>query len=274
MKNFLFIGGDKRRQYVAEHIASKGYSVTFADECPEFESLVAKADYIVLPLPVSRDSVRVNSPLSIAPVTLSRVVRAVEKGQTVFAGMPDRDFAEVLRSKGVTLYDYYENEALTILNSISTAEGVIFEIIGNTTKNIHGSKIAVIGYGKAGSAIARRLVALGADVTVAARSESARAAADSDTCKAAQLYGFKEKAEEFDIVINTVPARVLEEDFIKNLPKTCLIIEVASAPYGIDFEAAEKHGIRVLRAPGLPGRISPQSAGEAIAKTILGAVKI
>lgn len=274
MKNFLFIGGDKRRHYAARYIENEGHSVTFADDCPEFEDLVAKADYIVLPLPTSRDSVRVNSPLSLAPVTLSRVVRAVQKRQTVFAGMPDSDFAEALKSKGVTLYDYYENEALTILNSISTAEGVIFEITGNTDRDIHGSKIAVIGYGKAGSAIARRLVALGAEVTVAARKESARAQAVSDGCKADGLYRVCEKAENFDIVINTVPSRVLEEDFIKNLKKTCLVIEVASAPYGVDFGAAEKHGIRVLRVPGLPGRISPQSAGEAIAKTILGAVKL
>lgn len=274
MKNFLFIGGDKRRQYTAGYIVNEGHSVTFADDCPEFESLVSQADYIVLPLPASRDSVRVNSPLSVAPVTLSRVVRAVEPRQTVFAGIPDENFAQALESKGVNLYNYYENEALTILNSISTAEGVIFEIIGNTSKNIHGSKIAVIGYGKAGSVIARRLVALGAEVTVAARRESARAQAVSDMCKVTKLYTIAEKAKEFDIVINTVPTRVLEEDFIKNLQKNCLVIEVASAPYGVDFEAAEKYGIRVLRVPGLPGRISPQSAGEAIAKTILGAVKI
>ncbi len=273
MKKFLFIGGDKRRYYAARYIENEGHSVTLADDCPEFESLVAGADYIVLPLPVSRDSVRVNSPLSLAPVTLSRVIRSVCEGQTVFAGMPDDEFAKALESKGVLLYDYYKNEALTILNSISTAEGVIFEITGNTDRDIHGSKIAVIGYGKAGSAIARRLVALGAEVTVAARKESALAQAVSDGCKAEELYNVCEKAENFDIVINTIPSRVLEEDFIKKLNKVCLIIEIASAPYGVDFEAAERYGIKVLRVPGLPGRISPQSAGEAIAKTILGAVK-
>lgn len=274
MKRFLFIGGDKRQQYAARYIMNEGHSVSLTDDCPEFESLVSGADYIVLPLPVSRDSVRVNSPLSVAPVTLGRVARAVEAGQRVFAGMPDGDFAEKLTSKGVKLYDYYKNDSLAILNSISTAEGVIFEIIGNTSVNIHGSKIAVIGYGKAGSAIARRLVALGAEVTVAARSESARAAAVSDMCKAVQLYELREHTEEPDIVINTVPARVLEADVIKKLKKSCLIIEVASAPYGVDFDAAEKYGIRVLCVPSLPGRVSPQSAGEAIAKTILGAVEI
>lgn len=273
MKKFLFIGGDKRQQYAAQYIMNSGCSVSFADECPELEALVAQAEYIVLPLPVSRDGVRVNSPLSVAPVTLRRIIRAVEEGQTVFAGMPDEDFVKSLTSKGISLYDYYKNDALAILNSVSTAEGVIFEAIGNTSINIHGSKTAVIGYGKAGSAIARRFVALGSEVSVAARSESALAAAKSDACKAIPLYKIAEFAKDLDIVINTVPAPVLEEDFIKKLPKTCLIIEVASAPYGVDFEAAEKHGIRVIRAPSLPGRIAPKSAGEAIAQTILGAVK-
>ncbi len=273
MKKFLFIGGDKRQQYAAQYISGKGHSVRFADECPELEETVARSDYIVLPLPVSRDGVRVNSPLSEAPAALKRIVRAVEKCQTVFAGMPDENFAKSLESKGIKLCDYYSNEALTILNSVSTAEGVIFEIIGNTSINIHGSKIAVIGYGKAGSAIARRLTALGADVSVAARSEKSRAQAEADGCKATALSQLGEIAEKLDIVINTVPAPVLEEDFIENLPKSCLVIEVASAPYGVDFAAAEKHGIRVLRVPSLPGRIAPKSAGEAIAKTILGAVE-
>lgn len=274
MKSFIFIGGDRRQQYAARYIANAGHSVITGDDCADLDSLVAKADYIVLPLPVSRDSVRVNSPLSQSPVALKSIVRALRAGQTVFAGMPEADFVKSVECKGAVLYDYYKSDALAILNSISTAEGIIFEIIGNTDKNIHSSKIAVIGYGKAGSAIARRLVALGAEVSVAARSESARAQAVSDMCKADELYKIAERAKEFDIVINTVPARVLEEDFIKNLPESCLIIEVASAPYGVDFEAAEKHGIRVLCVPSLPGRVSPKSAGEVIAKTILEAVKI
>ena len=273
MKKFIFIGGDKRQQYAAQYLMQKGCSVAFADDCPEFEQLISNADYIVLPLPVSRDSTRVNSPLSIAPVPLKRVIRAVEKEQTVFAGMPSEDFADSLKCKGVTLYDYYKNEALTILNSISTAEGVIFEIIGNTNANIHSMKIAVIGYGKAGSAIARRLSALGAEVVVAARSERDRAAALSDNCKAIDLYKFEQIAENCELVVNTVPARVIDEKIIEKLPKSCLMIEVSSAPYGIDFQAAEKHGIRVIRAPSLPGRTAPKSAGEAIAKTILGVVE-
>jgi dipicolinate synthase subunit A len=42
---------------------------------------------------------------------------------------------------------------------------------------------------------------------------------------------------------------------------------------GKNFDAAEKHGIRVIKAPSLPGRISPKSAGEAIARILLNIEK-
>ena len=273
MKSFLFIGGDKRRSYAAQYIQASGYTVTVAEDCADFEKMVSAADYVVLPLPVSRDGVNVNSPLSMAPVSLKRVIRAVEPGKRVFAGMPDSDFAEKLMCKGAKLYDYYENEALTILNSVSTAEGVIHEVIGSTQINIQGCKTALFGYGKAASAIARRMVALGARVWVFARSERDRAAAEADGCKAVCLNSAAEYADGFDVVINTVPASVVTAEFINKLPQSCFIIEIASAPYGVDFAAAESRGIRTVKAPSLPGRYAPKSAGEAIAKTILNAVK-
>lgn len=272
MKKFLFIGGDKRQQYAAQYLMQQGYSVTTAEDCPEFERMVEAADYIVLPLPVSRDGIRINSPMSIAPLTIKKVIRALDESKTVFAGMPSKELAVELSCKDIKLYDYYKNEALAILNSISTAEGVIHEAIGSMNIDLHGSKVAVFGYGKASSALARRLVALGAQVWAFARSERDRATAEADNCKAVPLDKASNQNIAFDLVVNTVPALVVTEKFIKSLPKSCLIIEIASAPFGVDFAAAEAQGIRVIRSPSLPGIYSPKSAGEAIARTILNTI--
>lgn len=273
MKSFLFIGGDKRRGFAVDYIKAAGYKVTVAEDCADFENMAKVADYIVLPLPVSRDGINVNSPLSMAPVSLKRVFRAVNAGQTVFAGMPDTEFADKIKCKGVKLYDYYQNEALTIFNSVSTAEGVIHEIIGSTEINIQGAKTALFGYGRSASAIAKRLVALGAEVWVFARSERDRAAAESDGCKAVHLNRKTESGADFDVVVNTIPSLVVTADFVEKLPASALIVEIASAPYGVDFSAAEEKGIRAVKAPSLPGRCAPKSAGEAIARTILNAIK-
>ena len=160
-----------------------------------------------------------------------------------------------------------------MLNSIPTAEGVIYELIGGSDINLHGAKTLVTGYGKAASAVAARLVALGSQVTVAARSERDRTAALCSSCKAVSLYDIDSIIGDMDFVVNTVPAPVIDKKCISALKKSCVMVEVASAPYGIDFDAADEYGIKIIKAPSLPGRISPASAGEAIAKAVLSIVK-
>ena len=269
MEKYLFVGGDKRQEYAAGYIERAGCDVNFAYTYTQLKSMIGMADCIVLPLPVSRDKVHINSDPKTGLITVEEFVFLLEKGMTVMAGMPDAELSDRIKGKGVELYDYYKNETLTVLNSISTAEGVLYELIGNSDVNLNRSKILVTGYGKAASAIAKRLVALGSEVVVAARSERDRIAAYSDMCKAISLYEVESVADRFDFVINTVPAVILGENVISKLKKDCLMVEIASYPFGIDFKSAEKHGIKVIKAPSLPGRISPKSAGEAIAKTLL-----
>ena len=268
MKKYLFVGGDKRQSYAAAYITRAGNIAQAAFTYPQLRALIGGADYIVLPLPVSRDGIHISSMPEKGLITLEELLFELKKGMVVFAGMPDEYVAKIIKCKGAELYDYYKIETLSLFNSISTAEGIIFELIGGSEINLHGSKTLVTGYGKAASAVAVRLLSLGSEVTVAARSERDRTAALCAGCKAIPLYEISDIAEGFDFVVNTVPARVIDEKIISKLKKSCVMVEIASVPFGIDFECAEKHGIKVIKAPSLPGRISPVSAGEAIAKTI------
>ena len=47
-----------------------------------------------------------------------------------------------------------------------------------------------------------------------------------------------------------------------------LIIDLASAPGGIDREISEKLGIKTVQALSLPGKVAPKTAGEIIKTTI------
>ena len=273
MKNFLFVGGDERQAFAAEYIKNLGNKTSFANTYDELKNAIPYADIIVLPLPFTRDNKHVNSDPKNGLITIEELIFLLDKGMTLMAGMVSNDISQQILCKGLTLYDYYKSESLTILNSVSTAEGVIYELIGNSKINLQGSKTLVTGYGKASSAICRLLYSFGSKVTIAARSERDRAAATVHNCKAISLYEIESIANEFDFVINTVPALVIDEKVICKLKKDCFMLEIASAPYGIDFDAAEKYGIRTKKAPSLPGRIAPRSAGEAIAQTILGIEK-
>ena len=53
----------------------------------------------------------------------------------------------------------------------------------------------------------------------------------------------------YDLVVNTVPARILSEEDLEDLRPGCLVIDLASKPGGVDLEAAARLGVKVIWAP-------------------------
>jgi dipicolinate synthase subunit A len=149
---------------------------------------------------------------------------------------------------------YYEDEVYVIENAALTAEGAVELLMRRSSRALVGMQVLVVGYGRIGRALGTRLRALGAEVTVAARGATQRAAARTQgllTVDMSQLTG------RYDSVINTVPAQVLTDDF-----GGALCIDLASAPGGWPPETA------VLKAPGLPGLYAPRAAADVMAEAI------
>jgi dipicolinate synthase subunit A len=71
-----------------------------------------------------------------------------------------------------------------------------------------------------------------------------------------------------DAVFNTVPAIVLTENILKCMRPDSLIVDLASAPGGTDFEAASRLGIKAILALGLPGKVAPKTAGKILADSV------
>src|SRR5690625_1662894 len=71
-----------------------------------------------------------------------------------------------------------------------------------------------------------------------------------------------------NICINPIPHLVITKEIINQMNKNTLVIDVASKPGGIDFDAAKTAGINTLHALGLPGKFAPKTAGDIIGHTI------
>ena len=75
------------------------------------------------------------------------------------------------------------------------------------------------------------------------------------------------------ILFNTVPAPILTRDLLCGLERDTLLIDLASAPFGVRDgdvrEATARNGLRYLRAPSLPGSYAPRDAGRIIAECVL-----
>ena len=62
---------------------------------------------------------------------------------------------------------------------------------------------------------------------------------------------------------------ILDQTLLPLVPKSCLCIDLASKPGGIDLRAAEQLELETIWALGLPGKVAPGSAGQAIVDTVL-----
>lgn len=276
-KNILLIGGDLRQLHAGNELAKHGYAVshfaldTYKESC-ELQGALGKADAVLLPVPVSRGDY-MNFPLSNEKLTprvlASEIAKNANPSAVIFGGKFPSDMTAVFDKNGIKHHDLCENETFNYLNAVPTAEGAIALAMGNTPVTLDGGRCLVLGYGRIGKCLSRRLRALGASVTVAARKEKDRAEADSEGMIPFDYPSLALVMENFDVVFNTVPIIVLNEEMLAKLRDGVPVIELASKPGGIDPVGAVRYGTRVISAQSLPGRVAPVTAGKIIARCIL-----
>lgn len=274
------IGGDKRQIYMGLSFIHDGYNVIFygVDKCgivdEDYSSMkqaVAKSDCVILPIPLTRDGKKLFAPLSNAEIPLDEELCKTIKNKPIYCTN-----SRFLKTTGdyseSQIYDYFDREELAVLNAVPTAEGAIEVAMRNYQRTINSSNCLVAGYGRIGKVLSRLLAALGANVTVSARK--------IDDLTWIRLNGHNAINTEdisdsggYDIIFNTIPFMIFNEDTLCKVAKNALVIDLASAPGGVDFSAAEKHNINAIHALSLPGKVAPVTAGEIIKNTISNMIK-
>ena len=276
---FAVIGGDNRQVYLTEFLHGEGFTIQSyglpecgvapsGNECENLASALDGADFIILPLPATRDGINIFSGKNTC-IPISDLFGYACSGQIIFGGKLSGALAEEAKKHGIRLYDYYEREDLTTMNAIPTAEGAVKLAIESVPFTLHGSRCMVTGYGRISKLLTKLLSAFGADVTVAARSLRDISLAEAFGFKTVKTGEIEQVISHFDIIFNTVPARIIDERALKKLKDGSLIIDLASPPGGTDFEAAEETGANVIWALSLPGKTAPKSAAYIIGETIL-----
>ncbi|MBQ8209555.1 MAG: hypothetical protein IJZ35_03105 [Clostridia bacterium] len=268
-ENIMIIGGDCRFSYMKKILENRGYCVKRIYPGEYKADDFSACSLFILPVPVSRDNININAPLAGEAFYFGDFIRLLPENSTVAGGMILPEWEEKLKAKNIRVFDYYKDEILTVKNAIPTAEGVIGILINSLPETIDGMKCAVTGYGRCAKEICKKLKCMGAEVTVAARSDENLQQAADDGMKVCRLSQFCSSCADITAIINTVPARIIDEHIISNLKSDSVIIEIASAPFGTDFDCAQRYGINVVKAGSLPGRTAPETAGKIICDTIL-----
>lgn len=272
---FSIMGGDVRQARLAELVEADGHEVsTFGiDALAISPALSARecmegADCVVLPIPVMRDAGMLNAPALRRPQSMGGILDAAVPGQVLVGGRVPADFREQGRRKGLVILDVLEREDFAVRNAVPTAEGALQIALENTPVTLHGSRCLVIGFGRIGRVLARLLRELGARVTVSARRQDDFAWMDVCGYETLHTGALEGRLAGFDVIFNTVPAIVLPKERLEELSPSCLCIDLASTPGGIDFDAAHEMGIRCIWALGLPSKVAPKTAGLILRDTL------
>lgn len=281
---FALIGGDLRSSRLSEMLEAGGnHVVRYALEgggtgeqynrCAGIQEAVGRGDVVIAPVPLTLDGVTLNAPLHTGEILLEEIVSAVDKGKLFIGGAIPQFIRRQLESKGVFVEDLMARDDLAILNSIPTAEGAIQIAMEELPVTIQSRNVLVTGYGRVGRTLAGALKALGAEVWVSVRKNKDAAlafAAGLHPCSYENIY---DVLPGIQLLYNTVPTQVVTRSVLERLPGNCLIIDVASAPGGVDTDAASELDLRVIKALSLPGKVAPFTAAENMLSVIYNIIE-
>jgi len=277
-RRFAVIGGDMRQAKLAHLLALDGHPVSaFAMEqaqlegaalAPSLHKAVCDADCVLLPLPLLDTCQQINTPLSDVALPVDEVCSQLTSKQIICGGRVPEAVLSTASAQELQLVDYFAREELVVANAAVTAEGAIGVAMGATAITLLNCPVLILGFGRIGKLLAHRLSALGADVSVQARSFSDLAWIAALGYKGIHLNELDTSLSGFSILFNTIPHPVLDAGRLARLDSATLCIDLSSKPGGIDFPAAAALGLRTIWALGLPGEVAPVTSASIIRDTI------
>ncbi len=267
------VGGDRREQEIARRAAAAGAGVRAhgfpwpkegIDGVTRYSTparALEDTHYGLLPIPGIAPDGALFAPAAPRPIVLGvdDLHRMAEGAHLILGAADDRLRAAAARA-GVGIREYEDDRELMLRRGPAIVEGAVGKIIELTEITIHNARVGVVGQGTIGSLLTRTLVLLGAKVLVAARSPVQRAAAQAVGASAIPLDRLPEQAHRLDMLLSTVPVRVVGEEVFRRLPAGSLVMDLAAPPGGVDLDRAAQLGHVTCWARGLGDR-APVTVG-------------
>ena len=255
----LLINNDKRMNYLAEYIRQSGLDLMeYRSEAKGFDlNALKEVDYFILPF----GGLAADGRIAATDLYFTEeVMEVLKKECTILSPIKYPRLMELLKKRPLKFDCIFDYDEVAIYNSIPTAEGVIFNIIKNTEITIHQSNILVVGAGRCGITLARDLKALGANVVVTYRKKADESRLFELGLEPLFMEDYLKELPKFDVIINSVPAMVLDKEALDLLQAECYILDIASKPGGTDFEYAKSLGLNAELAGALPSIVAPKTA--------------
>ena len=239
MKILIFDNHDKRNKVIEELLIN--YDVSF-------DNKIIDEDILILPITGIDD-------YGFIKKTNIKIDDLYEKHpfKYLICGVKNEYLIKFMENKGF-IYSYYDEELLC-MNSRFTAIGLLGLIITNINFSLDNRKILIIGYGHSGKEIAKILAPFTNKIDIYNRTYYQEI--DDKYHYINSLNNL-----DYDIIINTVPLKLINEENIKNQ----IIFDIAS-------KKGFSENIKVFHFLGIPNMMY-KSSGKVIAEKIKNILEV
>lgn len=228
-------------------------------------SKIEDANIIFCPIPFSKDEKKINN----SDITLDYLIEKLkDKEKILVSGAINKNVIDKLEENNIDVIDIMNYEEFSIKNAQATAEGAIRKALEMTDFTLNNSNILILGYGRIGKCLARILEGFGTKIYCEARKKRDIAIIKSMGYNEVDLKDIDTVLSKADVIFNTIPSMILDKKRIELLKRDVCVIDLASAPGGVDFEELYKRKINTCWYLAVPSKDSPYSAAQYIKETI------
>ncbi len=262
------VGGDRREQEIARQAVATGatvraYGIPFPDEgiaglvrAGSLAEALSSADIALFPIPGIAPDGGLHAP-AVAPervIPTREALAGMRAPAHIILGWADANLNGHCDALAIQRHEYEWDRELMLLRAPAIIEGMLRLMIERTDVTIHRAQVVQIGQGAIGALATRTLIALGARVHVVARSGEQRAAAIAAGASASPLEALPDLLPTADIVLSTIPARLLVRPLLDRVNPRALVIDLSSPPGGVDWDAAKELGLNAVWGRALGNR--------------------
>lgn len=273
MHKFLLLGGDSRQLYLSRILTENGFFTVLHSDGDDSDFSLKEAmetcNIILCPIPFTKDKISLFSAHEMNDLGIGNLLSHLTSDHILFGGNIPAYVKDYARKNEIGCFDYMDMEDVTIKNTIATAEGAIAEAIRLSPGCLHQSKCLITGFGRCAKTLALKLKGLDLTITIAGRKANQLALASAMGFETILLSDLEKEIGRYDYIFNTIPALVIDEKLISLASRQATIIDIASAPGGVDFEACRQQGIRAKLSLGLPGIYAPETSAKILYEAIL-----
>lgn len=250
MATILFINDDLRDKYAKLYLKKVGHEII------DFYIKNKKIDFIVLPIKgLDKDELFENL-----------VKENIDKQYFVYN---ITDYMRTIKNKYNLKFIELKNDSLfNLANSIATSEAVLkygIEILPIILKN---ANILILGYGNSAKALVNDFTYFSNKLLVAVRKEEVRKELNNKKIENINLTELKNYIDDYDLIINTIPSLIIDEELLHYISPSSYILDIASYPGGVDYKKAKEYGINAFLLPSLPMKFAPKTSGIEYGKAI------